>query len=146
MSEITTHVLDISRGRPAVGFQDATAIAGIAQTAFSKHLEPTEAELACTVIVDACADAGIDPSEIDKNVKTAVPVWGDCKETLPLLTGKIQKKTYPDWLQRFKDLYQQEFDAVIKDELNPAEGELTMGEVIRELNALTGGDAGRWAG
>ena len=50
---------------PAVGFQDATAIAGIAQTAFSKHLEPTEAELACTVIVDACADAGIDPSEID---------------------------------------------------------------------------------
>ena len=31
---------------PAVGFQDATAIAGIAQTAFAKHLEPTEAELA----------------------------------------------------------------------------------------------------
>src|SRR5665213_1914686 len=28
----------------------------------------------------------IDPSEIDKNVKTTVPVWGDCKETLPILT------------------------------------------------------------
>ena len=83
----------------------------------------------------------IDPSEIDKNVKTTVPVWGDCKETLPLLTGKIQKKTHPDWLHRFKDLYQQEVDAVIKDELNPAAGELTMGEVIRELNALTGGNA-----
>ena len=27
----------------------------------------------------------IDPAEIDKNVKTTVPVWGDCKETLPLL-------------------------------------------------------------
>src|SRR6187401_3310796 len=26
----------------------------------------------------------IDPSEIDKNVKATVPVWGDCKETLPL--------------------------------------------------------------
>ncbi len=50
---------------PAVGFQDATAIVGIAQTEFSKHLEPTEAELECTVILDACADAGIDPSEID---------------------------------------------------------------------------------
>ena len=50
---------------PAVGFRDATAIAGIAQTEFAKHLEPTEAELACQVIVDACADAGIDPSEID---------------------------------------------------------------------------------
>ena len=83
----------------------------------------------------------IDPSEIDKNVKTTVPVWGDCKETLPLLTEKIQKKTHPQWLQRFRDLYQQEFDAVIKDELSPSAGELTMGEVIRELNALTGGNA-----
>ena len=25
----------------------------------------------------------IDPAEIDKNVKSTVPVWGDCKETLP---------------------------------------------------------------
>jgi acetolactate synthase-1/2/3 large subunit len=83
----------------------------------------------------------IDPAEIDKNVKTTVPVWGDCKETLPLLTAKIQKKTHPQWLQRFRDLYQQEFDAVIKDELSPSAGELTMGEVINELNALTGGDA-----
>jgi acetolactate synthase-1/2/3 large subunit len=83
----------------------------------------------------------IDPAEIDKNIKATVPVWGDCKETLPLLTAKIQKKTHPQWLQRFRDLYQQEFDAVIKDELNPSAGELTMGEVIRELNALTGGNA-----
>ncbi|HLL45008.1 MAG TPA: thiamine pyrophosphate-binding protein, partial [Segetibacter sp.] len=28
----------------------------------------------------------IDPSEIDKNVKATVGVWGDCKETLPILT------------------------------------------------------------
>jgi acetolactate synthase I/II/III large subunit len=83
----------------------------------------------------------IDPSEIDKNVKATVPVWGDCKETLPLLTEKIQKKTHSQWLQRFKDLYQQEVDAVIKDELNPTAGELTMGEVMKELNALTGGNA-----
>jgi acetolactate synthase-1/2/3 large subunit len=83
----------------------------------------------------------IDPSEIDKNVKTTVPVWGDCKETLPLLTERIQRKTHPQWRQRFTDLYQQEFDAVIREELNPAAGELTMGEVIRELNELTGGNA-----
>ena len=83
----------------------------------------------------------IDPAEIDKNVKATVPVWGDCKETLPLLTAQVDKKTHPQWRQRFKDLYQQEVDAVIKDELNPAAGELTMGEVINELNALTGGDA-----
>jgi acetolactate synthase-1/2/3 large subunit len=34
----------------------------------------------------------IDPSEIDKNVATHVSVWGDAKETLPLLTEKIRKK------------------------------------------------------
>lgn len=50
---------------PAVGFQDATAIVGIAETPFAKHLEPSETELACRVIVDACADAGIDPSEVN---------------------------------------------------------------------------------
>ena len=83
----------------------------------------------------------IDPAEIDKNVKATVPVWGDCKETLPLLTEKIRQKTHQQWLQRFKDLYQQEYDSVIREEMNPAAGELTMGEVIKELNALTGGDA-----
>jgi acetyl-CoA acetyltransferase len=49
----------------ATGIKDATAIAGIAETPFAKHLDPPEAELACSVIVDACEDAGIDPSEVD---------------------------------------------------------------------------------
>ena len=46
----------------------------------------------------------IDPAEIDKNVKTTVPVWGDCKETLPLLTELVEQKTYPEWMQKFKEL------------------------------------------
>src|SRR5687768_13665280 len=32
----------------------------------------------------------IDPSEIDKNIKATVGVWGDCKETLPLLTKLLK--------------------------------------------------------
>ena len=83
----------------------------------------------------------IDPAEIDKNVKATVPVWGDCKETLPLLTAAIEKKTYPEWLKRFKDAYQQEEEIVIKDELNPTSDEMTMGEVLKTLNELTGGNA-----
>jgi len=83
----------------------------------------------------------IDPAEIDKNVKTTVPVWGDCKETLPLLTEAIEKKTHPAWLQRFNDAYKQEVDAVIDKELNPTTDEMTMGEVLKVLNELTGGDA-----
>jgi acetolactate synthase-1/2/3 large subunit len=83
----------------------------------------------------------IDPAEIDKNVKTTVAVWGDCKETLPLLTALVDKKTHTDWLQKFKDHYKEEVDAVIREELNPDGGEITMGEVINLLNELTKGDA-----
>lgn len=44
---------------------DKAAIVGIGQTAFAKHLEPPEAELAVTAVVAALADAGIEPSEVD---------------------------------------------------------------------------------
>jgi acetolactate synthase-1/2/3 large subunit len=83
----------------------------------------------------------IDPSEIDKNVKAAVPVWGDCKETLPLLTAAVEKKTHTEWLQVFRDADKKEVEAVIYDELNPTTDELTMGEVIKTLNELTEGNA-----
>jgi acetolactate synthase-1/2/3 large subunit len=83
----------------------------------------------------------IDPSEIDKNVKAAVPVWGDCKETLPLLTALAEQKAYPKWIERFHDCARQEHETVIRDEIDPKEGVLTMGEVIRNLNERTDGDA-----
>lgn len=83
----------------------------------------------------------IDPAEIDKNVKAAVPVWGDCKETLPMLTSLVERKDHSQWLAKFKDYMQQEQEAVINEELQPAAGKMTMGEVVNILNELTGGDA-----
>jgi acetolactate synthase-1/2/3 large subunit len=83
----------------------------------------------------------IDPAEIDKNVKTTVPVWGDCKETLPLLTELVQAKVYPQWLQKFNDCMKKEEEKCIKSEMNPATEILTMGEVIDAINELTKGDA-----
>lgn len=83
----------------------------------------------------------IDPAEIDKNVKADVPVWGDCKETLPLLTNLLEQKVYPQWLQKFAEYKQKEEEKVIHDELNPTGDILTMGEVINNLNELTNGDA-----
>src|SRR5580658_4414681 len=53
----------------------------------------------------------IDPAEIDKNVKSTVPIWGDCKETLPLLTALIESKKHKEWLNKFDDYSQQEYDA-----------------------------------
>jgi len=83
----------------------------------------------------------IDPSEIDKNVKTTVPVWGDCKETLPLLTELVEKKTHTAWLNKFNEYKKKEEEKCIQPELNPATDELTMGEVINLLNELTKGEA-----
>jgi acetolactate synthase-1/2/3 large subunit len=83
----------------------------------------------------------IDPAEIDKNVKTTVPVWGDCKETLPMLTKLIEQKQHKEWLNKFNEFTQKEIDIVIKDELNPTTEALTMGEVIKVLNEITNGDA-----
>jgi len=83
----------------------------------------------------------IDPAEIDKNVKTAVPVWGDCKETLPMLTKLIDKKEHTEWLNKFHEYTKKEIEIVIHDELNPKTDVMTMGEVIKVLNELTNGDA-----
>ncbi len=83
----------------------------------------------------------IDPAEIDKNVQTTVPVWGDCKETLPMLTELIATKCYPQWLQRFNDYKQKEETVCINKELHPTADSMTMGEVINTLNELTNGNA-----
>lgn len=83
----------------------------------------------------------IDPAEIDKNVKTTVPVWGDCKETLPMLTELITKNDHSAWLQQFRELEKEEIKEVIHDELNPTSDIMTMGEVVRVLNELSGGNA-----
>ena len=83
----------------------------------------------------------IDPSEIDKNVKSTVPVWGDCKETLPLLTQLVDHKEHTEWLALFNEYAKKEVEAVIDKELNPKSGEMTMGEVLNQLNNITKGEA-----
>ncbi len=83
----------------------------------------------------------IDNAEINKNVKVDVPVLGNCKHTLPLLTEKIIKREYHHWHERFKKCHEIESINLIHTELYPEEGEITMGEVIRHLNEMTGGEA-----
>ena len=66
---------------------------------------------------------------------------GNAKKTLPLLTQRLQKKDRNEWLERFAECDQLEYDKVIQEELNPTNEILTMGEVIHILNEKTGGDA-----
>ncbi len=83
----------------------------------------------------------IDPSEIDKNVKSTVPVWGDCKETLPMLTELLNKRDHAGWIKKFEEHAEKEKSIVIDAEMHPGSDEISMAEVVNVLNDITGGDA-----
>ena len=83
----------------------------------------------------------IDPAEVNKNIQVDIPVLGDAKETLSKIIPLIDKKSHKNWLNEFKKLYQIEYDKVIDGELNPSKKGLTMGEVIKEINFQTKGNA-----
>ncbi len=83
----------------------------------------------------------IDPAEIDKNVKTDVAVLGNSKETLSKMLPLVDEKSHESWLQEFRDYDAIEFDKVIKDELYPTKDGITMGEVLKEINQVTKGEA-----
>lgn len=83
----------------------------------------------------------IDPSEIDKNVKTDVAVIGDCKESLAAITALLDKGYHKEWLDSFKPLYEKELQEVINPATHPTEGPLLMGEVVNAVAEATKGEA-----
>jgi acetolactate synthase-1/2/3 large subunit len=83
----------------------------------------------------------IDPSEIDKNVKSDVAVLGDAKDSLSKVLALLNTNSHPEWLQKFSDLYDIEYNKVIKNDLDPTSQGLTMGEVLKEINVQTKGEA-----
>ena len=83
----------------------------------------------------------IDPAEVDKNVKSDIAVLGDAKVSLKKLLPLLDNKSHNDWHQKFKDLYAIEFEKVIKNDLHPTKEGLTMGEVLKEINSQTKGEA-----
>ena len=83
----------------------------------------------------------IDPSEIDKNVKTTIAVLADVKESLKALIPLIESKTHESWHNKFKEKYKIEFNAVINEELTPTKGGISMGETMEMINKHSKGDA-----
>ena len=83
----------------------------------------------------------IDPAEIDKNVKTDVAVLGNSKVSLDLLLPLLEKNSHDEWHQKFKDLYEIEYEKVIKNDLYPTKEGLTMAEVLKEINIQSEGKA-----
>ena len=83
----------------------------------------------------------IDPAEISKNVQAHYPVLGDCKKSLSALTPLVEHKELTEWKAQFAAHMETEYDKVIKQDILPTKGGLTMGEAIASINKHTGGDA-----
>ncbi len=83
----------------------------------------------------------IDPAEINKNVFADVAVLGNSKDSLAQLLPLLNKNSHESWHQEFKDLYTIEYEKVIKDDLHPTKEGLTMGEVLKEINIQSEGNA-----
>lgn len=83
----------------------------------------------------------IDPSEVGKNVPVDVPVLGNCKRTLALLTELIQPQKHEEWIASFKPYEEKEYTQVIEKEVFPKEGPINMGEVVNLVSEATHNEA-----
>ena len=83
----------------------------------------------------------IDPAEVNKIIEVDVAVLGDAKQTLNEILKITENKSHKKWHAKFKELYEIEYKKVIHDDLNPKKEGLTMGEVMKEINIQTKGDA-----
>ena len=82
----------------------------------------------------------IDPSEIDKNVKTDVAIVADCKESLPAITALLEKADHSEGRASFKSLDEKERTKVIEPAIHPKEGPLRMGEVVHMVSEKSADD------
>jgi acetolactate synthase-1/2/3 large subunit len=83
----------------------------------------------------------IDPAEINKNVIADVAILGDSKETLSKILPLIKKNEHRKWRDKFTELSKIEFEKVIENDLYPTKAGLTMGEVLKEINNQSNGEA-----
>ena len=83
----------------------------------------------------------IDPSEIDKIIKTTVAVLGNAKKSLKMLIDNVKPNNHNDWVERFHKCDIIEKEKVINKDLYPNKPGITMGEVIRVASEKTKGDA-----
>ncbi|MBN2743067.1 MAG: biosynthetic-type acetolactate synthase large subunit [Marinilabiliaceae bacterium] len=83
----------------------------------------------------------IDPAEINKIIYADVPVLGDIKETLPMLTHMVSNNTHEMWVKEFRACDKIETQKIIQPELYPTKEGITMGEVIRRVSEAMNHDA-----
>jgi len=83
----------------------------------------------------------IDPSEIDKIIKTDVAINGDAKEALINLIPLLEKTNHIEWINEFKDCFQIEYEKIINKEINGNGDKILMAEVIDKISNYTKGES-----
>ncbi len=83
----------------------------------------------------------IDPSEVNKLIYADVPVIGDIKDTLPMITERISGGKYEEWIDEFRACYDVEYEKIIREETCPTSGAVRMGEVVHKISTAVGDSA-----
>jgi acetolactate synthase-1/2/3 large subunit len=83
----------------------------------------------------------IDKAEINKNVQVDVEIHNDAKEALRNLIPLVKENSFDSWLKEFRLRDRTEFEKVIRNDIKPVSGEIKMGEVVRMVSDVTGGNA-----
>ena len=83
----------------------------------------------------------IDPSEINKNVYADISVLGNVKDSLAKLLPLIDTNEHTQWHNQFKEKYQIEYKKIVENDLLPKKEQLTMGEVIEQINVVSNQEA-----
>lgn len=83
----------------------------------------------------------IDKAEINKNVRVDLEINNDAREVLGALIPLVRQVSREKWIREFRILDRVEYEKVIRPETEPDEGEIRMGEVVKAVSDLTGGDA-----
>ncbi|WP_185868563.1 biosynthetic-type acetolactate synthase large subunit [Blattabacterium cuenoti] len=76
----------------------------------------------------------IDSSEINKNVLCHISILGDCKNSLKKLLDYVHPSHHKEWMKKFSFLKTKEEKSVIKKDIHPIKGGITMGEVLKWIN------------
>ena len=80
----------------------------------------------------------IDASEFDKNIATHATIHGDAKAALQALLPLVKENTHRQWLAEFDEPARVEYEKVVMREVHPADGRMTMGEVVNNVSKATG--------
>ncbi len=83
----------------------------------------------------------IDHAEINKNVKAFVSVQADAKYALGHILRYVQPNRHTQWREKFSQLYNEEYNKVIAQELTVQDGVIKMSQAINMLSEKTQGKA-----